>query len=109
MKPVAVALIALVIFVPICGCGTVYNLTSGEPRVYGGIAKDAELMDALVTHVPSATTGVANSASGEIVAAALVVAFVLVEPPLSCIADTLTLPITYSCEKTQAREHPREP
>jgi hypothetical protein len=75
------------------GCGTVCNLAGGiihpdtEPRVYGGVLKDGEIL-VQMTHTPSGETR--QLGKGGLV----VLPVAAIEVTLSLVADTVTLPIT---------------
>jgi hypothetical protein len=83
----------------LCGCGTVCNLAGGmidpnaEPRVYGGVQRDFEVLKKVVEWRPEdGSVSVGNNAEGYLVAAGA--ALCVGDPILSFVADTLTLPIT---------------
>jgi uncharacterized protein YceK len=64
------------------GCGTIVNLRSGDPEVYGGVAKDVEFVmtpQALGGEGGSGGLGVLMLMAGEV--------------GLSLVGDTLTLPV----------------
>jgi hypothetical protein len=75
------------------GCGTVYNLAGGmihpdtEPRVYGGVLKDVEILDQ-ISRTPSGETR--SFGKGGLV----VLPVAAIDLTLSFVADTLTVPIT---------------
>jgi uncharacterized protein YceK len=80
------------------GCGTVCNLVGGvvhpdsEPKVYGGVARDLDIIEKGVTGTP--TMGQGNAGKGAAVLVVGVLALAVVDPILSFAADTLTLPVT---------------
>jgi uncharacterized protein YceK len=94
-------LLAVLITLSTGGCGTVCNLAGGvihpdsEPRVYGGFIRDIEIIDSVVSH-PSPQRESFQGMEGR--GAALLVGAILsvaaVDPILSLVADTLTLPVT---------------
>jgi uncharacterized protein YceK len=63
------------------GCGTVANLTTGEPELYGGVQHDVQLLQ--TPHREQSGIGIRNL--GPLV--------LFVDLPLCAVADTLTLPI----------------
>ena len=63
------------------GCGTIANLKTEQPELYGGVQKDLQLLETPRTE-PS---GIGIRNLGPLV--------LFVDLPLSFIADTLTLPI----------------
>jgi uncharacterized protein YceK len=68
------------------GCGTVRNLASGDPDIYGGTQKDVKLV-----MTPGALRNSGNPVGitvGPILAAAVVA-----DVGLSAVADTVTLPL----------------
>jgi hypothetical protein len=83
------------------GCGTVCNLVGGirhpesEPRVYGGVIRDYETIGQIVNSPQADSSHSFGAYAGK--AAVFVVALPLlgvVDPILSFVGDTLTLPIT---------------
>ena len=63
------------------GCGTVANLKTGEPELYGGVQKDVQLLE--TPHTPEQGVGIRNL--GPLV--------LFVDLPLSFVGDTLTMPL----------------
>jgi uncharacterized protein YceK len=63
------------------GCGTIANLSTGEPDLYGGVQKDIQLLQTPAT--PPTGIGIRNL--GQLV--------LFVDLPLCFVGDTLTLPI----------------
>jgi hypothetical protein len=104
MKRISLAVILVAL--SSSGCGTVCNLAGGvahpdsEPRVYGGVIRDVEIIDKVVNKAKpnSDNQQVSQAISGGWEKAVVLVAFVSViisaDPVLSMVADTLTLPIT---------------
>jgi uncharacterized protein YceK len=81
----------------VSGCGTVANLMSENPTPYGGIHKDLEFVASGKTAFDlSGSPSTSNSPWG----AALLLGLFAAEPPLSLLADTVTLPFVL------ARHHP---
>jgi uncharacterized protein YceK len=96
-------LLLLALFLASSGCGTVMNLQEGgdpkfntdkmvTPRsIYGGVRLDASILGDGVTEAAS------GKISGKEAAADIpFVVLVVVDMPLSALADTLVLPITVS-------------
>jgi uncharacterized protein YceK len=79
--------------VSMSGCGTVYNLTCDEPKVYGGILRDMEF-DGLTKGL-SGTDPIGQGAMPLVAVAGCLAA---AEVSLSLAGDTLTLPITVSLQ-----------
>jgi uncharacterized protein YceK len=84
------------------GCGTICNLTQGvvhpdsEPRVYGGVQRDVEVLDSVVNQAqtnPQARVG--NDPRWALILIPLAIG----DPILSFVADTLTLPITIPLQR----------
>lgn len=71
-----------------CGCGTVANLVSDEPTIYGGPAKDIEFWT-----TPSDTQKLKVNSDKEGECAAISAACCVADIPLSIVGDTLTLPL----------------
>jgi uncharacterized protein YceK len=63
------------------GCGTISNLSTGEPEFYGGVQKDIQLLQ--TPRTPPEGIGIRNL--GQLV--------LFVDLPLCFVGDTLTLPI----------------
>ena len=76
MRTVRIALLVLPAVFLSNGCGTIRNLRSGDPDVYGGVKKDVEFIQ---------TPGSGGGPELLVIMAA--------ETGLSLIADTLTLPL----------------
>jgi uncharacterized protein YceK len=72
---VALAVVALV------GCGTVRNLATGDPEIYGGVQKDVEIFQ-----TPPAKSGI-------LINPMTLALFTPVDLCLSLVADTVTLPL----------------
>lgn len=81
MKSVWIAGLVLVTTLLTSGCGTILNLRSGDPEVYGGVAKDLEFI-----MTPQAGEGGGGGSPG-------VLMLIAGEVGLSLIGDTLTLPV----------------
>jgi uncharacterized protein YceK len=94
LKASPVAGIVVVLAVSLSGCGTVCNLAGGivhpdsEPRIYGGVVRDLEIIDKAVSGPP------ATESIGDAKFAALILAVAVADPFLSFVGDTLTLPLT---------------
>ena len=83
------------------GCGTVCNLGGGflhpdtEPRIYGGVIRDVEIIDSSgsgSSSLPLLTE--TSNGKGRVLLAAAILTVAAVDPVVSFVADTLTLPIT---------------
>jgi hypothetical protein len=101
MKNTLVAALIAVTAVPLSGCGTICNFAGGifhpetEPRVYGGVQRDVEVIEKM------ASAGSLNVRAGSHDPRELLAWIVLLgaDPTVSFVADTLTLPITIYVEK----------
>jgi uncharacterized protein YceK len=80
MKGMHAAVFAAAVAALLSGCGTVRNLASGDPDVYGGVQKDLELVQ---TPPPQGQRG----------GGAGLVLLMGAEICCSAVADTLTLPL----------------
>jgi uncharacterized protein YceK len=69
------------------GCGTVLNFASGDPEVYGGVKQDAEILRMLYNTTSNNTDGGGKKA-------AVCLALLFTDFPLSTMGDTITLPFT---------------
>jgi uncharacterized protein YceK len=87
---------AVALAVALSGCGTVYNLAEGEPEVYGGALKDAQLFIA-----PAARE---KEVAGR--GAPLLPILALGDLPLSLVGDTLTLPLAVYLRQKDASDTP---
>ncbi|HWY88386.1 MAG TPA: YceK/YidQ family lipoprotein [Gemmataceae bacterium] len=82
------------------GCGTICNLAGGiahpdsEPRVFGGFIKDVEIIESAVSKPSQQYLQNQGAGEGAGYAVVAIVALASVDPVLSLVADTLTLPIT---------------
>lgn len=94
--PAAVTVLCAIL---VNGCGTVCNFAGGilhpdrEPRVYGGVQRDVEVIEEM-----SKPPGLGLSAGKSAAGALVFLGVVLVDPAISFVADTLTLPITLYAE-----------
>jgi uncharacterized protein YceK len=92
MKTALIAVVTVIGAVSLSGCGTVCNLAGGivhpdnETRVYGGVILDLEVIDAAVSGKKTFGGG-----PGAVV---VLLPLAVLDPMLSLIADTLTLPFT---------------
>jgi hypothetical protein len=79
------------------GCGTIYNVASGNLEPYGGVEKDAEFLEAYYHPGPGRPPSGGGGGRAAIAAAAFLALPVLLPLPeftLSFCADTATLPLT---------------
>jgi Protein of unknown function (DUF1375) len=80
------------------GCGTVCNLAGGvvhpdrEPRVYGGVQRDMEVIETAVE------SGPCDKQKCDPKAYLVLIPLAVADPMLSFVADTITLPITISMQ-----------
>jgi uncharacterized protein YceK len=90
-------LVAIAAFV-VSGCGTIANLSTGEPDLYGGVQKDIQLLQTPRTQ----PEGIGIRNLGQLV--------LFVDLPLCFVADTLTLPIAiYELQRGGARANTPDP
>jgi uncharacterized protein YceK len=99
-----ISLVVILVALSSSGCGTVCNLAGGvlhpdsEPRIYGGVIRDFEIIDKVVSKPEPLLHPQADSSLGNGQGAAYLLAAIIgvaaVEPVVSLVADTLTLPIT---------------
>lgn len=93
MNKKVTGLVLAVSILSLAGCGTVCNFAGGivhpdqEPRIYGGIQRDMNIIETAVTTKPDNPPNMGK-------AAVVILALALVDPIVSLVADTLTLPIT---------------
>jgi hypothetical protein len=82
------------------GCGTVCNLAGGvvhsdsEPRPYGGVIRDVDILNSVISSGPSDHQIIEGSDQGTAIIMAAAVSIAAVDPMLCLVADTLTLPLT---------------
>ncbi|HZU37126.1 MAG TPA: hypothetical protein VFA18_14490 [Gemmataceae bacterium] len=101
MKRVLAWLPASLVALATTGCGTVCNLAGGvahpdkEPRIYGGIQRDVEVLESLLTDQPP-KDGLIQPGEGQggAILAGCIICLCVADPILSFVGDTLTLPIT---------------
>jgi hypothetical protein len=98
MKSTVIAALAFAL----SGCGTTCNLAGGivhpdtEPRVYGGVLRDMEIIEKVV-NCPASDRQYGGKSAVFLVAGAIVLG--TGDPILSFVADTLTLPITIPLQR----------
>jgi uncharacterized protein YceK len=99
MKWVRVAMLTAAVAAPSAGCGTVFNLASGDPDNYGGVqrdiqfANDARANGGLLSGADLRATAARGS---DQIAAGVALCFLALygaDLSLSFIADTATLPL----------------
>ncbi|HLN31716.1 MAG TPA: hypothetical protein VK395_28510 [Gemmataceae bacterium] len=105
------SLSVLIVAMLLSGCGTVCNLAGGvvhpesEPRIYGGVGRDLDIIDKACNIGPSQNAG-SGGENGKAYLAAALISLAVVDPILSFAADTLTLPVTIPLQERRiAREH----
>jgi uncharacterized protein YceK len=86
MKTIWVASCLACVGIFTCGCGTVFNLTSGDPDVYGGIQKD-------VTYIQTPHNATVSVTGIGRWMGAFPLLLVAADAGLSVVADTVTLPL----------------
>jgi uncharacterized protein YceK len=102
MKRIRIATLSMAAAFLLGGCGTILNLKSGDPDVYGGVKKDVAYIQ-----TPPADNS-ATQASGQ--GGAILVGIIAAEVGLSLIGDTLTLPIVVRMRRNdQASDTPAKP
>jgi uncharacterized protein YceK len=109
MRAAFPTMLASLTAIALSGCGTVCNLAGGithpdeEPRIYGGVKRDMEILGEVVgKQEPLFTESNANRADGgrgAIIGAAVLMTLGAADPVLSFVGDTLTLPITIPLEE----------
>jgi hypothetical protein len=93
--PAMKRMLVVVVAFALSGCGTVCNLAGGwshpdsEPRIYGGVQKDIEWYGQTKD-----SQAVPTLAPRDGRFALVVVGIIAMEPALTFLADTLTLPLT---------------
>jgi len=92
MRHLPAFLMMALLAVMVNGCGTITTFVDGDPRVYGGVKKDREWLEDFVNGGGTETPLSNSDPRGPLF---IVAAIALLEPPLSFIADTLTLPYTW--------------
>ncbi|HEY7311087.1 MAG TPA: hypothetical protein VH643_17110 [Gemmataceae bacterium] len=88
MKTVGIAALAVTAAFLLSGCGTICNLASGDPDIYGGVKKD-------VTFIQTPNSGGVSGQGG-----AVILLVLAAETGLSLVADTLTLPLVVRMRRT---------
>ena len=81
MNGTRVVVLSALAAIVVSGCGTIANLKTGEPDLYGGVQKDVQLLQTPRTQ----TGGIGIRNLGQLV--------LFVDLPLCVVADTLTIPI----------------
>jgi uncharacterized protein YceK len=93
--------------IPPSGCGTVFNLASGDPDNYGGVVRDLQFASDATANgglwPGGDSTAAGGDGKGEAVVALAVLALYGADLGLSFAADTVTLPLaTYLRSKHEA-------
>jgi hypothetical protein len=97
MKGRVAIIVTAILAVWINGCGTICNFAGGvshpenEPRVYGGVARDLELLDGVAT---AASSSAVQSPVTDPKTGLVMLGVAAIDPALSFVAGTATLPIT---------------
>ena len=106
MKTWLVVLVVYLVAMSVTGCGTVCNLAGGvvhpdhEPKVYGGVQRDLNIIESVVESGPSSEQKCNPKAY------LFLVPLAATDPVLSFVADTITLPITIPLQrKNDADKH----
>src|SRR6266404_4100690 len=105
------SLIVMIVAISLSGCGTVCNLAGGvvhpdsEPRVYGGVIRDVEIIEKAVSGPLPTGTLSTDDGKGAVFLVTAIISLAAVDPILSFVADTLTLPVTIPLQSRRtARE-----
>jgi uncharacterized protein YceK len=102
--------LAPVVAFALAGCGTLFDLADGvwdpdrAPRVYGGVQKDLESVTEYARALPN---GHAESFDEAVDSLRAFACIMLVDVPLSFVADTAALPWTSHLQKRRQREAER--
>jgi uncharacterized protein YceK len=86
------------------GCGTIMNLTSGDPEIYGGPRKDIEALQTPPSG-PTARCPQGNASEEEGKTEAFLAGFIVADIAVSAVADTLTLPLTIYLRQRDSAAH----
>lgn len=97
----APALVAITSLTLACGCGTVVNLASDNPTVYGGVRRDLETASTL--KIP-----IEGKSQSDAIGAAVILGVCVGELLVTATADTLTAPYLAYRNGKKAREETRE-
>jgi uncharacterized protein YceK len=96
MKGLPTAAVVALAVLSASGCGTVCNLASGDPQIYGG--PQADIMMALTPAHGAGDTPPSPAREGDATAEGFNGSWpfllVLADIPLSLVGDTMTLPLT---------------
>jgi uncharacterized protein YceK len=96
MRQTLLAVVLVTVAVASSGCGTVCNLFTKDPEVYGGVAFDLKFI-ASPRDTPLSTSSGSNGQG-----AVLLLALIPAELCLSFVGDTLTLPLTIHLRQSDA-------
>jgi uncharacterized protein YceK len=93
MKTARIAALVVIPAFLASGCGTISNLSSGDPDVYGGVQKDVNYIQTprAANYVSSPAPGLPNVAVNK--GGAFLLALAVADTGLSLVADSLTLPV----------------
>jgi uncharacterized protein YceK len=107
MSRLAATLLAISLAACASGCGTVLNLADKEPMAYGGLKRDFEWLEAFTgLDAPAINKNPQTVNQGR--ANWMLLGLSLLDPPLTIVGDTVTLPLTLWLENRRAQERSRE-
>jgi uncharacterized protein YceK len=97
------ALVGALAALSLSGCGTVCNLAGGivhpesEPKVYGGVQRDLTIIEK--GYGSTMTMNQKDDSQGGAALALTIIAVAVLDPVLSFVGDTVTLPITIPLQR----------
>ena len=110
MRKAISAVVGAVLVLAPTSCGTICNFAGGlfdstrEPQVYGGVRFDLQAASDILDSMdhPAHYTGPVFDIGGNQAMAMILLPVMLVDPVLSAVTDTLTLPITIYLQEKRA-------
>jgi uncharacterized protein YceK len=97
MKGTRRVLLGAAVLIPLSGCGTAFNLASGDPDNYGGVQRDLRFASDVTANgglwPGRDSSGAGGGGKGEAVVALGILALYGADVGLSFIGDTVTLPL----------------
>jgi hypothetical protein len=103
------AIVAALAAISSTGCGTTCNLAGGfkhpddEPKIYGGVQRDLDFVAQLSPDKP--LMGNPSNANKGVL---IIIPLLIAEGVLTCVGDTVTLPITIYLQERRVAARKRE-
>src|ERR1700730_1319947 len=109
MRNALMTIVAALAAISLTGCGTTCNLAGGfkhpddEPKIYGGVQRDLDFVAQLGPDKP--LIGNPSNANKGVL---IIIPLLIAEGVLTCVGDTVTLPITIYLQERRVAARKRE-